>query len=100
MQSFFTTPYSTQRLQQTAGKSAYVAYISGKGFLSQRDEKFGQINTLQYGEGFQLFVGADKDIVATDKIIIDGEHYEASGIKMRKMGSILFKAIALNKKKI
>jgi hypothetical protein len=100
MQSFFTTSYATQRLVQTAGKSAYADFLSGKGFLNQRDEKYGQVNSLQYGEGFQLFVEASKDIVPTDKIIVDGEHYEASGIKIKRMGSFDFKVIALTKKKL
>lgn len=100
MLSFFTTPYTTERLTQTGYKSDYVAKTSGNGCLMQKDDRVSSLNSAQFAEAYQLFVESSKDIVVTDRITINGEQFEVGGIKSRGQGSFAFKILALNKKKL
>ncbi len=100
MKSFFTVSFTTKRLTQTGDKSAYVATsVSGAGMLRQLDEKTETLNSIQFGEGYRMMIETSKDVVATDKLVIDSVEYEVRGMKSESMGSLALKELLLVKKK-
>lgn len=97
---FFSTPFSIKRLSQVGNKSSYSDFGSGKGFLQQSDDQLTQLNNLQYGELWELFVDSSTSILPTDKIIVANENYEVRGVKIITFRSISTKKILLVKKKL
>jgi hypothetical protein len=99
MNATFDRHFTTKRLLSTANKSSYIDASSGVGHLRQMSERLEKINSIQYGQGWELFVEYDTDIVATDRVIVDGENYDVRGVREENFNSIRFKKCALVKEK-
>lgn len=92
--------WTSERLSYVDNKGTYSTHTeSGIGYLRQLDAEASKLNEIQVGEGFRLVIEGNKDIVATDKIIIDSTEYEVKGVKRNKLGSIDIKELLLTKKK-
>lgn len=93
------TNWTSERLSYSGNKSSYVAHTAeGIGHLRQLDDNVSVLNSIQIGTGYKLIIESDKDIVATDKIIIDSVEYEVRGVKLEEFGSISVKELLLVKK--
>ena len=93
--------WTSERLDYAGSdKGTYYTHTeSGIGHLSQLDDRVSDLNNIQIGEGYKLIIDGNKDIMPTDKIIIDSTSYEVRGVKHNEMGSINIKELLLIKKK-
>ena len=98
--SFFNKSFTTSRLLQNGSKSSYIDNSDGIGHLRQAADTLTQLNNLQYGELWELFVSGDTDIEPTDKVTLDGDSYEVRGVRTEDFGSITYKRILIVKKKV
>lgn len=100
MRSFQTIEFTTERLLQNGSKSTYIANASGVGHLRQLDDRTAQINSIQFGEGFNMYVDGNVDVIETDRITAGGRVYEVRGVKQDTLGSIDIKQLLLVRKKL
>jgi len=97
MSSFFDTDFTTQRLVNVSGKSSYSDNASGIGHLRQSSDEVTRLNDLQFGELWELYVEADTDILASDRVLVGSDTYTVKGVKKESFGSVDFKRMLLVK---
>lgn len=100
MRSFETITFTTERLLQNGSKSTYIANASGTGHIRQLDDRTANLNSIQFGEGYNMYVEGDVDVEETDRVTADGRVYEVRGVKRETLGSIDVKTLLLVRKKL
>lgn len=100
MNSMFDRHFSIKKLLSSSSKSTYIDGSSGVGHLRQMSERVEQINAIQFGQGWELFVEYDTDVIPTDRIVIDETIYSVRGVREENFNSIQFKKCILLKEKM
>lgn len=95
---FFDRIFTMERLMQMGDKSQYgVGPTTGACMLRQASNELTRINSLQFGELWELFVEAGTDIVPTDRVIVDGVTFTVKGIRNDVLGSVDYMQVLLVK---